>query len=393
MRFKGRREMSKVLLFAVVVAAGSAAAVEYQPKDETELKACLPKLRVGDVISLVPGKTYFTGMVIRRSGTVEKPIVVKGNGAILDGLAPIPDDSWVDKGKGLFLSPNKYCHGANFPRVCDRDGNLMKVVDKNVHRVKPETLKPGEANWDKQGAWYRVKAGEKSPVGLGLTGYYGDCGIDICNQSYITVENLTTQHFANDGFNVHGQSQGLVFRNICGRHCGDDGFSVHEDVQAVVYGGHFHHCDDGIQDIQASQTTFFGCLVESNRLWGVGFSGGYRGMFDSTIRDNGGDQLWVGSSHLEKPYKFAKEVPLIRGSAYFKNLKVGEGRGLALRVDPGAEVSCDNCRFYRTARGVEVRKGAALHLSRCRFDDVAQPKFTVAEGATLVADGEKKSGH
>lgn len=377
----------RLFLLPVAFCAYAVGAVEYSPKNEAELKACLPKLRAGDVVSLLPGKTYYSGMVIRRSGTVTHPIVIKGNGAVLDGLAKIPDDSWVPKGDGLFLSPNKCCHGANHPRVCDKDGNLMRVVNKNVHGVKPETLKSGEANWDKHGAWYRVKKGEKSPVGLGLTGYYGDCGVDINNQSYITVEDLTAQHFANDGFNVHGQSQGLVFRNICGRHCGDDGFSVHEDVQAVVYGGHFHNCDDGIQDIQASQSTFFGCLVESNRLWGVGFSGGYRGMFDSVIRDNDGDQLWVGGSHIEKPYKFANDVPLIRGSAYFKNVKVGPGRGLALRVDGGAEVSCDNCLFQDTVRGVEVRANGALHLSRCKFEGISGRLHTVATNAVLRIDG------
>lgn len=377
----------KMFLLLVSVAACAAWAVEYNPKDEAELKACLPKLRPGDVVNLVPGRTYRTAMVIRRSGTVDKPIVVKGNGAVLDGLAPIPDGSWVPKGNGLFLSPNNLCRGANFPRVCDRNGKLMKVVNKNVHKVKPESLKPGEANWDKHGAWYRVKEGEKSPAGLGLTGYYQSCGIDICHHSHIHIENLTAQHFANDAFNVHGRSYGLIFRNICGRHCGDDGFSVHEDVQAVVYGGHFHDCDDGIHDIQASQTTFFGCTVESNRLWGVGFSGGYRGMFDSVVRGNDGDQVWVGTSHIGKPYRFSKEVPLIRGGAYFKNVKIGDGKELALRVNPGAEVSCDLCVFHDTSRGVEVRKGGALHLSRCRFGNVTGAEFTAPTGAVLFVDG------
>ena len=169
----------RLFLLPVAFCACAVGAVEYSPKNEAELKACLPKLRAGDVVSLLPGKTYYSGMVIRRSGTVTQPIVIKGNGAVLDGLAKIPDDSWVPKGDGLFLSPNKCCHGANHPRVCDKDGNLMRVVNKNVHGVKPETLKSGEANWDKHGAWYRVKKGEKSPVGLGLTGYYGDCGVDI----------------------------------------------------------------------------------------------------------------------------------------------------------------------------------------------------------------------
>ena len=135
----------RLFLLPVAFCACAVGAVEYSPKNEAELKACLPKLRAGDVVSLLPGKTYYSGMVIRRSGTVTQPIVIKGNGAVLDGLAKIPDDSWVPKGDGLFLSPNKCCHGANHPRVCDKDGNLMRVVNKNVHGVKPETLKSGEA--------------------------------------------------------------------------------------------------------------------------------------------------------------------------------------------------------------------------------------------------------
>jgi hypothetical protein len=56
-------------------------------------------------------------------------------------------------------------------------------------------------------------------------------------------------------------------------------------------------------------------------------------------------------------------------------------------VSPNAEVVCDQCVFHDIARGVEVRKGGALHLSRCRFENVKGAKYTAPAGTVLVVDG------
>ena len=239
------------------------------------LKKAASVLKAGDGLELAPGAKFQESLVMASSGTPQAPIVIHGTGAVLSGRAPVPDDSWKEMDGGLWLSANKGKWGALMPRVIDRDGVWRSVSCFSPSKVKPESLKPGESIWKEEGIWFRPESGRK-PQDYGLQGFYRESGFKVDGKSYVTVENLVCEHFANDGFNVHGSCAGLVFRNIVGRYNGDDGFSVHEDVQANVYGGYFHHNDYGIQDISASQSSFCGVTVVSNRLHGVDLLGGLR---------------------------------------------------------------------------------------------------------------------
>ena len=331
------------------------------------LKKAASVLKAGDVLELAPGAKFQESLVMASSGTPQAPIVIHGNGAVLSGLAPVPDDSWKEMDGGLWLSANKGKWGALMPRVIDRDGVWRSVSCFSPSTVKPESLKPGESIWKEEGIWFRPESGRK-PQDYGLQGFYRESGFKVDGKSYVTVENLVCEHFANDGFNVHGSCAGLVFRNIVGRYNGDDGFSVHEDVQANVYGGFFHHNDYGIQDISASQSSFCGVTVVSNRLHGVDLLGGLRVIRDSVVRGNSSGQIRIRGD-VAPHMGWDRGNPLFKSRAYLEHVVVGPGEGAALAVWKDAGVTASNCEFSGTDIGADVSGDGILHLVKTKIHE------------------------
>lgn len=337
-------------------------------------------LQAGDVLNLVPGQVYGETLCIRRGGTPAEPIVIRGNGAIIDGLKPIPDASWQEKGEGLFLSPNKRCWGAHDPQVVDVKGTVISLDPSTGRRYPVEGLLPGRASWNEDGTWYRSADGMPPK---GLKGYLLGEGVKILGDaSYITVENLTCEHVSNDGFNVHGSCVGLIFRNVIGCNCGDEGLSVHEDVQAVVYNGLFYGNGDGVCDICASQTQYFGCTIVSNRLYGVGFHGGSHALYDCTVRDNGGEQFYARRGLLAE-YGFDKASPALQGFVYLKNTRLSGRKEPVIVVNQGASVHVDRCEVSGGRTGALVKAGGTLHVTRSKWGAYAEGRTIVEKGGTL----------
>ena len=341
------------------------------------------QLRAGDVLEISPGKTYHESLLLTKNGAAERPVTVHGNGAVISGLAPIPDDSWKDCGGGLWHSPNKFQHGALRPRVLDAEGRMISVG----RGAAPESLKPGEAVWNGTGIHLRLAEGD-TPVGKGLQGYYRSTGVTIYRQSHFVIEGIVAEHFANDGVNVHGSCQGLIFRNIVTRNNGDDGFSIHEDVMADVYGLVTYGNDYGIQDVNASQSFFCGLNAYSNRLCGVDFHGGMRILRDGVVRDNRGAQIRVRAGGAVKSFGFEASNPLCRTRAYIKNVKVDGGEGEALLVGAGTDACALECDFSGTDVGLSVQ--GELHFVKSKVGGCRSRDIFRSEGGKLVTNAEGK---
>ena len=324
-------------------------------------------LKAGDVLDVVSGEPYHESLVISVSGTSKAPIVIRGNGAVLTGLEPVPDSAWQRRGDGLFFAPNKACWGALQPQLIDRTGKVLTVSSyRTIKTERTNALKPGEAMWNADGVWYRAREGE-TPVGNGLCGYFRESGVKISNCSHIKIEGIVAERFANDGFNVHGSCHDLVFRNIEARWNGDDGFSVHDDVEAQVRGGHFHHNSDGIADVHASQTFYSDVLVEDNFSFGVGFYGGLRVLRDSVVRNNGGHQIMVLPDCDHRGHVWG-ESPMFTPKVHFVNVKVDGGpkAASALLVGDGATVSVVDSEFRNVDVGFKLN-GGATHAVRSQI--------------------------
>lgn len=305
----------------------------------------------GDTLRLAPGEPYRESLAFgAKGGTATASIVVEGQGAVLSGLRPLPAETWQDRGDGLFFLPNQTRQSAARPFLV-RDGAMVPRRDK-VAQVGVE-----ESCWDTTGAHFRVAPG-KTMADYQLAGTMLLAGVALTGGCYIEVRDLVCEHFANDGFNVHGSCQGLVFRNIVSRWNGDDGFSVHEDVGVVVLGGYFHHNDYGIQDINISRSSFYGVLAEHNRIVGMDFMGGFHALVDSVARDNAGPQIQISvdtTRHMRAPGN-----TLADGVLVLKNVLTTGGRqGLHVR---GGRADVSGCTFTGAEEGVRIIGDSTVEL-------------------------------
>ena len=341
-------------------------------------------LKAGDTLDIASGEPYRESLVISVSGTAKAPIAIRGNGAVLTGLEPVPDSAWQRRGDGLFFAPNKACWGALQPQLIDRTGKVLTVSSyRTIKSERAKTLKPGEAMWNAEGVWYRAREGE-TPVGKGLCGYFRESGVKISNCSHITVEGIVAERFANDGFNVHGSCHDLVFRNVEARWNGDDGFSVHDDVEAQVRGGHFHHNSDGIADVHGSQTFYSDVLVEDNLSFGVGFYGGLRVLRDSIVRNNGGHQIMILPDNDHKGHVWG-ESPMFKPTVHLVNVSVDGGAkaASALLVGEDATVSVVGSAFRNADVGLKLN-GGVTHAVRSRIAGCRKARVEKKNGASLA---------
>lgn len=118
--------------FATALVIGAAAlpssAGEYRLERGRDSFGDIPgRLQPGDTLVLAPGQVYRETLVLTRSGTPARPITIRGNGAVISGLRPIGDDTWVDRGGGLFFSPNGRSWGAHDPQAYDAAGRLRRT--------------------------------------------------------------------------------------------------------------------------------------------------------------------------------------------------------------------------------------------------------------------------
>lgn len=180
-----------------------------------------------------------------KSGELGKPIVLDGQGAVLDGSEALDPSQWEDQGEGLFCS--EALLGDASRAVIDR---FYFLIDGKMNRMgrslkgpkdpwkTPDELKPGEWCWiEETNTFYlRIEPGKKLaeakialPRKTNGVAISGDC-------NHLVIRNLTATHVQNDGFNIHGKTRNVRFENVKAIECGDDGISAHGDCRIEVDG-------------------------------------------------------------------------------------------------------------------------------------------------------------
>ena len=325
-------------------------------------------LQAGDTLHLKGGCVFKEALLFHASGSASRPIRVKGNGAVLSGLERVPDESWSDQGEGLWLSTNKMFWGACRPRVLLPDRTMVSVEVYDPAFRNPKLLKAGQAAWNGSGIWFRC-APSRRPQDYNLSGYYRVSGVEVLNRHNWIVENLTVEHFTNDGINVHGLCRGLYFSDIVSRQNGDDGFSIHGNVYASVRNLYVWGTDYGISDIYQSQSVFSGVVAESNRICGVDFHGGMRILRDAVVRDNQRTQIAVSSEAVGKNAK--NPNPMLRGTVLLENVRVEGGPGPGVSVKGGCTVSVLNSKISGVEVGLKL-SGGRVHIENTKVEHCAE---------------------
>ncbi len=211
----------------------------------------------GDTIHLEAGKVYrdYAGFHGKR-GEPGRPIVLDGHGAILDGSDPLEPAAWSEGEAGL------YAHANLFPNLnaavlsrwfflwngkVNRMGRASKAKSKPFKA--PADLLPGEWTFVRDpsreradskrifGTFYLRLAPGRTLADETLFVPLRSAGVQLSGENaHLVIRNLTARHPYNDGFNIHGHCEDVVFENIAALGCGDDGISAHGTAQYRVRG-------------------------------------------------------------------------------------------------------------------------------------------------------------
>lgn len=335
----------------------------------------LKDIGTSDTLCLTPNDKPYNERIgdnLQVGGTPDNPLVIDGRGSVIDRLTHYEEDAWTETGDGIWCMPlpnNAWvmdgCWQGNFDLVFF-DGQPGKNVTgrddltpfsyflyKNQKNRKEDKLH--------NTLFIRLPEG-KTPasvkvetLGIGTTVSIG--------RPYVTVRNLAVIRCTQDGFASHGRGrQGIVFENVSSSYNMDQGIS-HHGSHVVVRNSHFHHnTGGGIVDVyNNANTRYVNCLIEDDLFrGGVEFhNAGDYVLENCIVRENTStpyfnrSQVWVGNG-----------AKVTLRNCVFIGKENGENSGVSVG---DANVTIDNCTFYRFPLAIHVWRQNKLTIRNCAF--------------------------
>ncbi len=251
-----------------------------QDKPVASVEHGLKLLKKSDTLEIInTGKPYQRpypgekgrGLTISHGGTLEAPMIINGNGAVLTGLAVIPVDKWTKVEDDIYSLP--FWPMSNMYKGYKQqnywlDGTQIWWVDgKAATNCKTmEELKetPGGFWWNKAKKavlFHLPPAKTLEQLKIELPANYG---------FYITADHTIVKdvyfiHSWNDGFDAAGKNQNGVYKNcIAIDNCGQ-GFSCH-DTSNVYYEDcvAIRCASSGSCDVHWCNTRYHRCIFMNN---------------------------------------------------------------------------------------------------------------------------------
>ena len=238
------------------------------------------------------GKTYGVNV----GGTVDNPMVINGNGAVISGLSVIPENVWQKTADGLYKMP--FWPMSNMYRNYKKQDYWLPEAKIFFVNGKRETncLSMAELKKTPNAFWWSRK--EKSlyynpPAGKSIK----DVKIELPSNSgfYVLADHVIVKNFNmilsfNDGFDSNKSPKNVVYKNCvavdnCGQafSCHHTGVVYYEDCVAVrcassgacdvhYSNSNYNRCvfinnvfEAGVFAAQFSAHTYSNCLIAGNR--------------------------------------------------------------------------------------------------------------------------------
>ncbi|MEX0866061.1 MAG: right-handed parallel beta-helix repeat-containing protein [Pirellulales bacterium] len=167
----------------------------------------------------------------RNSGHPELPFLIEGNGAILDGAAPIDHRAWRHVRGNLFrFRPTAISYQQLYS-----DGVPLEKIDVDPARPLIPQLKPGQ--WCVLGDHiYLLVDDGRLPIDYALSHTARQTGVTIYSVRNVIVTDLVVQGFRLDGVNVHDLSRDVLLSGITARGNARSGVSVGGSSHARLAG-------------------------------------------------------------------------------------------------------------------------------------------------------------
>jgi hypothetical protein len=242
------------------------------------LAAATAAAQPGDTIRIAPGSgPYREPLYIQRSGAAEQPITIDGSGETITGFDPLVfterNGEWsFDVASFLAARPNVQ----GFTKVGGKwtsvvPGGFPSVLVHHGRRVFQDAV---TGQFEEK---VRLSDDGTRLILLDPAQRDGweiaarDRVVVILNASYQTFRNIRATGSLNDGFNLHGTGEGLVFENIEGSQNLDEGFSAHDTIACEIVGGVFSQNDNGIGNVGQSRLVARDIRTFDNTGYGLWF--------------------------------------------------------------------------------------------------------------------------
>ncbi len=333
----------------------------------------------GDTVHLAPVVFKESAVFYNRVGEPGNPITLDGHGATLDGGDPVDPVAWTETAPGLFR------HDQLLSRLDDAMiqrwffvwGGKMNHMGRtskgpSAPLKKPEDLQPGEWTFVKDdarklpdspqifGAFYlKLTPGQKLADAAIITPMRS-AGVQFSGDNrHLVIRNVTSTHVYNDGYNIHGHCEDVVFENIRAIECGDDGISAHETAQYRVDGFVSIGNSTGICDTGASATTYNHVFIKDCLGFDLFFlDTGHYSVSNAVVISSAAKALAVsGRDPAEPPCSLVLDNVLIRRVGGVNEARVGKNCLLTARRTTfqnlnfqasGGEVTLEHCVIHGT---------------------------------------------
>jgi hypothetical protein len=179
----------------------------------------------GDTIVLaktgVPYRESISLVGSRNSGTSERPFSIRGNGAIIDGSAPVPPKAWEHfQGATFRYRPLR----AGYQQLFLNDLPAERVFASEKAANPPE-LKPLQWCWFQSRIYFCVEK-TKLPGDYRLSCLHQQIGVTLFHVDHVRISNLTLQGFQLDGINLYNSAKNVTLSDVTCRGNGRSGICV-----------------------------------------------------------------------------------------------------------------------------------------------------------------------
>lgn len=168
-----------------------------------------------------PYRESITLMGSHHSGSKLRPLVLQGNGAVLDGSAPIPRWAWEHYRGPVFrfIPPLK-----QYQQLFLGGRPAERVIGDPWSDAPPE-MEPFQWCLHQGAIYFRVEEG-KLPEDYGLSYAAERVGLSILYVDHVVVQDLVVQGFQLDGLNAHNSARHVLLQGIKSRGNGRAGVTI-----------------------------------------------------------------------------------------------------------------------------------------------------------------------
>lgn len=348
----------------------------------------------GDTIHLLPKGAIYREMITLAD---KRDLTIEGHDCIVSGADPLPSDlaAWekvseglhrirlkrttqdrhilVVDGKGVTMGRTKYQINP-LAGIQRREGFEAFQQKLRAQYPKLEELKDGQFAWepmDASAGWLYVKGPlEKLEWAVRQQGIFTDR--EVHN---ITIRNLHARHALNDGYNIHGNAQGLKLLNVTAHECFDNGISPHGACSFTVQDSQFLRNEMAAGNDFLTETHFLRCTLADSVQEELMIIGGKHMFEDCTIRAGGPVVVRLvisrpGSSRPAalKEIQLSGKDPNAKPQYSFRRCTIESTRDTPSEfvVGPNVNVTIENCIF----KGIrfKVDPTAAVQVSDSTLD-------------------------